>query len=126
MFFVISKIAGFFALPSNIVAALCVLGAVLLATRFRRAGSRILLAGVAAMLLVGYSPVANVLLLPLSERFPAWKSDGRTPAGIVVLGGSIDSDTSLARNSLEMDSSAERVVTMLQLARNIQTHALYL
>jgi uncharacterized SAM-binding protein YcdF (DUF218 family) len=117
MFFVISKIAGFFALPSNIVAALCVLGAVLLATRFRRAGSRSLLIGVVALLLLGYSPLANVLLLPLSERFPAWNSGGRTPHGIIVLGGAIDSDTSLARNSLEMDSSAERIVTMLQLAR---------
>ena len=117
MFFLVSKIAGFFALPSNIVAALCVLGAVLLVTRFRHAGSRILLIGVAALLALGYSPFANVLLLPLSERFPAWKSDGRTPDGIIVLGGAIDSDTSLARNSLEMDSSAERIVTMLQLAR---------
>ena len=117
MFFVISKVAGFFALPSNIVAALCVLGAGLLVARFRRAGSRSLLIGVAALLLLGYSPLANVLLLPLSERFPAWNSGGRTPHGIIVLGGAIDSDTSLARNSLEMDSSAERIVTMLQLAR---------
>ena len=117
MFFVVSKAAGSFALPSNIVAALCVLGVALLLTRYRRAGSRILLAGVAAMLLFGYSPLANVLLLPLSERFPAWNPSGRTPDGIIVLGGAIDSDTSLARDSLEMDSSAERIVTMLQLAR---------
>ena len=117
MFFVLSKIAGFFALPSNIVAALCVLGVTLLLTRYRRAGLRILLAGVMAMLLFGYSPLANVLLLPLSERFPAWKADGRTPDGIIILGGAIDSDASLARDSLEMDSSAERIVTMLHLAR---------
>lgn len=117
MFFILSKVAGFFALPSNIVAALCVLGVTLLLTRFRRAGLRLLLVGVAAMLLFGYSPLANVLLLPLSERFPAWNAGGRTPDGIIVLGGAIDSDTSLARDSLEMDSSAERIVTMLQLAR---------
>ena len=117
MFFVISKIAGFFALPSNILAALCVLGLVLLATRFRRTGSHILIFGVVAALLFGYSPLANLMLLPLSERFPAWKSDGRAPDGIIILGGAIDSDTTLARNSLEMDSSAERIVTMLQLAR---------
>ena len=117
MFFIISKIAGFFALPSNIVAALCVLGIVLLATRFRRTGSHILIFGVVAALLFGYSPLANLMLLPLSERFPAWKSDGRAPDGIIILGGAIDSDTTLARNSLEMDSSAERIVTMLQLAR---------
>ena len=117
MFFALSKIAGFFALPSNIVAALSVLGAVLLATKLHRAGLRILLAAVAAALLFGYSPLANLMLLPLSERFPAWKSDGRIPDGIIILGGAIDPDATVARNSLEMDSSAERIVTMLQLAR---------
>ena len=117
MFFVISKIAGFFTLPSNIVAALCVLGAVLLATRFRRAGLRVLLTGVAALLVLGYSPLSNVLLLPLSERFPSWKSDGRTPDGIIVLGGAIEPEMTITRGSLEMDSSAERIVAMLQLAR---------
>lgn len=39
------------------------------------------------------------------------------PDGIIVLGGAIDAENSQARGSLEMDSSAERVVTMLQLAR---------
>ena len=117
MFFVLSKIIGFFALPSNFVATLCVLGALLLMTRFRRAGARILLTGIAALLVLGYSPLANVMLLPLSERFPAWNANGRTPDGIIILGGAIDSDTTLARSSLEMDSSAERIVTMLQLAR---------
>jgi len=117
MFFVVSKIAGFFALPSNIVAALCVLGPGLLATRFRRAGVRVLLLGIAALLVLGYSPLGNVLLLPLSERFPAWQSNGRIPDGIIVLGGAIDSEITEVRHSLEMDSSAERIVAMLQLAR---------
>ncbi len=121
MFFILSKTAGFFTLPSNIVATLCVVGALLLITRAHRAGSRILVVGVAALLLVGYSPFANVLLVPLAERFPAWASGGRTPDGIIILGGAIDSDTTLARNSLEMDSSAERIVTMLQLARTYPT-----
>lgn len=108
-------------MPSNIVAALCVLGAALLVTRFYRAGSRILLTGIAALVLLGYSPLGNLLLLPLSERFPAWQSGGRTPDGIIVLGGAIDSDITEVRHSLEMDSSAERIVTMLQLARQYPT-----
>jgi uncharacterized SAM-binding protein YcdF (DUF218 family) len=57
------------------------------------------------------------LLLPLSERFPAWSAAGRPPDGIIVLGGAIDPESSQARGSLEMDASAERIVTMLQLAR---------
>lgn len=117
MFFIIAKIAGFFALPSNIVGSLCALGLLLLAARFSRAGLRILLSGVMLLLLLGYSPLSNWMLLPLSERFPAWTESGHAPDGIIVLGGAIDTDTTIARCSLELDSSAERVVAMLQLAR---------
>ncbi len=117
MFFSVSKILGFFAVPSNAVALLCLLGMLLLATRFRKAGSRILTAGVALLLIAGFSPLANWLLLPLSERFPAWSAAGRPPDGIIVLGGVIDPELSQARGSLELDASAERIVAMLQLAR---------
>jgi uncharacterized SAM-binding protein YcdF (DUF218 family) len=117
MFFAASKILGFFAHPSNAIAVLCVFGAVLLPTRWRRAGSRILVLGIALLLLAGYSPLGNVLLLTLSERFPAWQADGRAPDGIVVLGGAIDSEVSAARHSLELDNSAERIFAMLELAR---------
>jgi uncharacterized SAM-binding protein YcdF (DUF218 family) len=117
MFFGLSKILGFFTVPSNAVAVLCGVGLVMLATRFRRAGLRILTLGVVSLLVLSYSPLGNVLLLPLSERFPAWNANGRTPDGIIVLGGAIDADTTLARGSVEMDSSSERVVAMLELAR---------
>jgi len=117
MFFNLSKILGFFVVPSNAVALVCALGAVLLATRFRQAGSRIVTLGIVSLLVLGYSPLGNLLLLPLSERFPAWSAGGRAPDGIIVLGGAIDPERSQARGSLEMDASAERIVTMLQLAR---------
>jgi hypothetical protein len=117
MFFSLSKILGFFVVPSNTVAILCALGALLLLTRFRKAGSRILAFGMFLLLVCGYSSLGNLLMLPLTERFPAWSAAGRTPDGIIVLGGSIDPERSQARGSLEIDASAERIVTMLQLAR---------
>lgn len=117
MFFVLSKILGFFAMPSNAIAMICVVGALLVLTNRRRAGSVILVLGVGLLLVAGYSPLGNILLLTLSERFPAWQSDGRAPDGIIVLGGAIDSEVTAARNALELDSSAERIVTMLELAR---------
>jgi len=117
MFFVLSKVVGFFALPSNLVATLFVLAAVLyLAGRRRGAVTTVALATV-LLLVAGYSPLGNVLLLSLSERFPAWQASGAAPDGIIVLGGGIDSDTTAARGSLELDASAERVVAMLLLAR---------
>jgi uncharacterized SAM-binding protein YcdF (DUF218 family) len=117
MFFVLSKVAGFFAVPSNFIALLCALGAVLALTRWRRAGSRILTLGIALLLIAGYSPLGNALLLVLTERFPSWQAEGRAPDGIVVLGGSIDSEVSTVRNTLETDASSERVFAMLELAR---------
>jgi uncharacterized SAM-binding protein YcdF (DUF218 family) len=117
MFFSLSKILGLFAIPSNAVAMLCALGVLLLATRFRKAASRILTFSVVVLLVAGFSPLGNWLLLPLSERFPAWSAAGHPPDGIIVLGGAIDAEISQARGSLEMDTSAERIVTMLQLAR---------
>ncbi len=117
MFFSISKILGFFTVPSNAVAMLCLFGALLLATRFRKTGSRVLSAGIVLLLIAGFSPLGNWLLLPLSERFPAWSAAGRPPDGIIVLGGAIDPEGSQARGALEMDASAERIIAMLQLAR---------
>lgn len=117
MFFLFSKILGFFAVPSNAVAIVCAVGLLLLLTRWRRAGLRLLAAGTVLLLIFGYSPLGNLLLLPLSERFPAWRAEGPAPDGIIVLGGAIDSEITAARGSLEMDASAERIVAMLRLAR---------
>ena len=44
MFFVLAKILGFFALPSNLLISLGLLGIVLMATRFARAGRRLAVA----------------------------------------------------------------------------------
>lgn len=121
MFFLLSKIPGFFAVPSNAVATICAIGLSLLLTRWRRAGLRLLAAGAALLLVFGYSPLGNLLLLPLSERFPAWQAEGPAPDGIIVLGGAIDSELTAARGALEMDASAERIVAMLQLARRYPT-----
>src|SRR5438552_10776360 len=108
MFFVLSKVLGFFLVPSNAIAMIGVLGVGLSLTRWRRAGHRALVLGVLLLLLFGYSPAGNVLLLALSERFPAWPVDGHEPDGIIVLGGAIDSELAAARHALETDASAER------------------
>ena len=117
MFFLLSKILGFVAFPSNAIALMCGLGLCLLTVRWRRAGAALLTAGIAMLLIFGYSPLSKVLLLTLSERFPAWHFDGRDPDGIIILGGSIQPGLSAARQAVEMDDAAERVVGGLELAR---------
>src|SRR6266436_3671387 len=91
MFFVLSKILGFFAIPSNLVISIGVLG---------------------------LSPVGNALILPLEQRFPPWDAGHGAPDGIIVLGGAISPDVSSARNDVALNESAERLTVVAELARN--------
>jgi uncharacterized SAM-binding protein YcdF (DUF218 family) len=118
MFFVLSKVIGFFSVPSNAIAVICLVGTVLLLLRRTDAARPTLLVGICLLLVSGLSPAGNILLLSLSERFPPWQFDGGAePDGIIVLGGAIDPEVSAARNAVELDSSAERIIAMLELAR---------
>jgi uncharacterized SAM-binding protein YcdF (DUF218 family) len=117
MFFILSKALGFFAVPSNFAGMMCACGVLLLATRLRRLSIGLMAIGIVAIVVMGLSPLGNILLLSLSERFPAWTNDGRTPDGIIVLGGAINPDISEARHSVELSGSAERMTVVATLAR---------
>jgi uncharacterized SAM-binding protein YcdF (DUF218 family) len=116
MFFIVSKVAGFFAVPSNLIALLGLAGLGMLLFRRQRAGLPLLVASTILLAIAGFSPLSNVMLLTLTERFPQWQA-ADAPDGIIVLGGAIDSEVSTARNSVELDASAERILAMLRLAR---------
>ena len=117
MFFVLSKVLGFFALPSNLAATLASLGIALLFTRFNRAGRRIAALGVALLLLAGLSPLGNALMLPLEDRFPAWDPTHGPPTGMVVLGGAIGPEVAAARGEPDLNEAAERITATAELAR---------
>ena len=89
MFFVLSKILGFFAVPSNLVISFGLLGLVLLPTRFARAGWWLAFASLILLAMLGLSPIGNALIIPLEQRFPPWDAARGAPDGIVVLGGAI-------------------------------------
>ena len=117
MFFVLSKVLGFFALPSNLAIVLGLAGALILPTRFARAGLRLMLAGLLALALAGLSPLGNVLIIPLEERFPPWDDTRGAPDGIVVLGGAITPDVSAVRPQVALNEAAERITESVALAR---------
>jgi uncharacterized SAM-binding protein YcdF (DUF218 family) len=117
MFFVTSKIFGFFAIPSNLFIVLALLGAALVCTRFARAGWRLLVGGLVALAVCGLSPLGNALILPLEQRFPPWDGAAGAPDGIVVLGGAITPDVSTARNTVTLNEAAERMTAVAELAR---------
>jgi uncharacterized SAM-binding protein YcdF (DUF218 family) len=117
VFFVLSKTIGYLAMPSNLLMAIGLIGLVLLFTRFRRLASWLIVTSLVLIAVFGYSPLGRILLLPLEERFPPWDASRGAPDGIVVLGGAISPDISVARGVIALNGAAERVTVTAELAR---------
>lgn len=118
MFFLISKLSAFFLTPSNLLGVLMCVGAILIWTRFCEMGKRLLSVCVVLLALLGFSPIGSLLLLPLTERFPAWTNKDGDPDGVIILGGGgINPQISAARDSVEVSNSAGRITAVAELAR---------
>src|SRR5436305_15282244 len=117
MFFVASKIFGFFALPSNLVIVVGLVGVALVAARRSRIGMRLVIASVVLLAVLGLSPLGNARIRPLEERFPPWDSARGAPAGIVVLGGALETIIASTRVDIPLNDAAERMTVAVELAR---------
>jgi len=117
MFFVLSKILGFFALPSNALIVLGLLGAAVAVLRSGRAGGKMIVASLILLAIFGLSPLANALMLPLENRFPPWDASRGAPTGIVVLGGAFEPLVSTTRPDIPLNEAAERMTASAALAR---------
>lgn len=116
MFFVLSKILGFVLAPSNALALLGGLGAMLAAFGVRGLGTVLMASAIFGFAIFGLSPLANILLLPLEERFPRPAVE-QAPDGVVVLGGSFDTVVAGARREIALTEAAERLTEIATLAR---------
>ncbi len=121
MFFVLSKIVGYFAIPSNLLVLIGLAGIALLPTRLLRTGRRLLVVSVILIAVIGVLPIGNALIMPLEARFPQWDPTQGPPSGIIVLGGTINPKLSVARNQISLDEAAERVTSAVELARKYPT-----
>src|SRR6202158_4151786 len=97
-------------LPTNFLIGFGLLGAILLATRFASLGRKLLIASIALLARCGFSPLGKWLLYPLESRFPPWDAARGAPDGIVVLGGSIDADRSVAHDGAAVTAAAGRLI----------------
>ena len=118
MFFVLSKILGFFLVPSNIMVSLGLAGIALLAIGYARAGRWMLVTSIVLIAAVGVLPIGSGLALQLEERFPRWDTTRGPPTGVVVLGGGvIKSEISAERGYVAVGRTAERIIAAIELAR---------
>ena len=118
MFFVLSKTAAYLLLPSNILLLIGIVGLVLLLTRWRRAGVRLMAASLILLALAGLLPIGAVLAHVLESRFPPWDAARGAPDGIVILGGAINPVLSRAYGAPQLSGSAERVTVIAKLAHD--------
>jgi uncharacterized SAM-binding protein YcdF (DUF218 family) len=118
MFFVLSKLLGVLVVPSNLLVEIGLVGIVLLLTPMRRLASWLIVTGVVLIAIAGLSPLGNLLMLPLEQRFPPWDPARGAPDGIVVLGGSVIPEIAAARgDDSGLNESAERITAAVELAR---------
>jgi len=117
VFFILSKILAFLLIPSNVVVGLGLAGLVLMLTRWRRAGVRVVVASLLLLVVVGISPLGSAMVAVLEDRFPAWKDPGGPVNGIVVLGGAINPDLSAQRGMLVISGEVERFTAAAALAQ---------
>jgi uncharacterized SAM-binding protein YcdF (DUF218 family) len=117
MFFALSKILAFLLVPSNVILGLGIAGLVLMLTRFRRAGVRLVVACLLLVVIVGISPFGSMMIAALENRFPPWQDSGGPVDGIIVLGGVIDPRMTVERGSLSIGGDVERMTEAAVLAR---------
>lgn len=115
--FGLSKLLGFFLLPSNLLILLALIGILLMGTRYKRLGQILTIAAVLLLTIIGIGPVGNALLVPLEDRFPKWAPRSGSPQGIIVLGGVVSPDVSAVRGQIALNEAAERMTAVAKLAR---------
>jgi uncharacterized SAM-binding protein YcdF (DUF218 family) len=116
LFFVLSKTLGLMLLPTNFLIGAGLAGAILMGTRFASLGRKLTAASVVLLAVCGFSPLGKLLLYPLESRFAPWDAARGAPDGIIVLGGSIDPDLSLAHGAAIVRSAADRIIAAAALA----------
>jgi uncharacterized SAM-binding protein YcdF (DUF218 family) len=103
--------------PANILVGLLVLGVLLLFTRWKRTGRLFTVLAALLALFIAYAQPGVWLMAPLEERFAAPKDMPAKVAGIVVLGGAIDTRQSNRFGDVALNGRAERITGFVTLAK---------
>ncbi|MBY0561740.1 YdcF family protein [Hyphomicrobium sp.] len=119
MFFIASKVVFFCIQPSTLAVLALAAGFLCVQFRRRKLGAFFLSAGFGIIVLFGFLPGGNILILPLEQRFATRVPDvpQEKISGIVLLGGFEDGAITDSRGGLALNESAERLTETVRLAR---------
>ena len=119
MFFYAAKVLWFLAQPSTLIIGAVVVAAILCTTSWCRLGRRLLMVAVPVLVIGGISPLGDLLIAPLENRFARADLSTGDITGIIVLGGSEDSRAGPSRELAGLNEAAERYTEAAALARRL-------
>lgn len=113
---VFAGLASFCSTPSNVLALLVIGGIVLILLR-RRWTTIIAAVALGAVAVAMLSPLGTILLTPLEERFPDAQFPNEDIDGIIVLGGSYDTQIHSYLSTILLEEDTEPMAAVPDLAR---------
>jgi uncharacterized SAM-binding protein YcdF (DUF218 family) len=116
MLYDFSRIFGNVVQPSNVLVLLLAAGALFLAMGRRKIGGWLVGIVTVTMLVLLIFPVGQWAIAPLEDRFPQLTPPARID-GIVLLGGAVRIEVSLAHNQPALNEMATRITETLALSR---------
>lgn len=117
MGYVLTKILGVLLTPGAILFLGATLGVALLWTRAWRHGRALLSLILVLIGIIAFSPLGEIALARLEDRFPANPALPERIDGIVILGGAVDQYRSQARQQPAVNDAGERILQGAMLAR---------
>jgi uncharacterized SAM-binding protein YcdF (DUF218 family) len=109
-------VSAFFFVPSNLLGLSACIALALCLFRLR-AGAFVAALSCGAVAVVALSPLGNMLLTPLEQRFPQGEYPAYPIDGIIVLGGSYDTVSHPYLSTIVLQEDTEPLAVMVLLAR---------
>ena len=125
MLSVAAELIEFALVPSNFIAILGLLGILVMLVGWPRLGRGCFIISVLLLGICGWSPLGSVALMALEDRFPA-PAIANPVAGIIVLGGAVDTHISKDREVSTMNEAGERLTAAADLSRRYPTSRIFL
>jgi uncharacterized SAM-binding protein YcdF (DUF218 family) len=118
LYFVFARVAALVLSPSTLFVTAVALGFVLMQSRSMVfLGRRLIGLALLGYVVFAVFPVGEWALGALEDRFPAQQDTSQAVAGIIVLGGSFDTQITHERDQVSVLSNVERLTQFIRLAR---------